>query len=750
MGGAEESHKLVLAEARTRYEGEAIRAWAATEHPGAPVQDLGEVDVTDLPATTTLIPARVVWLPPERNGDRRVSVADVLVLTNPRRPWARAQARIGKRSPDRVRVVAGDSATVESLRARYERTAAQDASFGEWVAVQASLASERAERQVIGDRYKVPRLVAEQISSSARFRAAAATLADQLGLPESQVVQGVTDKMSGFVATQSRLMDDILSAMLSQMHERTWKVAVDQSALDRLRDLNRSHALIFLPSHRSYVDPLVLAQVFREAQIPPTHVLGGNNMRLWPISTIARRSGMIFIRRKFGDDPLYKFAMRSYLAHLVEKRFNLEWYIEGGRSRTGKLRKPMLGLLAYVVDAAEQIPDADVMVVPTSIVYDQLHEIGAMAAESSGGTKKAENLAWLVKYVNAQRKVHLGTAWVRFGEPFSLRESLAEAGEGRARLEKVAFRVMDGINAATPISAISLASFALLGAEERAFTGEEIEQILKPLLDYIARRGLPGPDPGALSGDGLRHTLDELTRVGVLERFDGLTASVWWVTPGNYAVAAYYRNGALHHLVNRAIIELSMLAAGGGTLVADQGVEALELFPAAQNDALRIRDLLKFEFFFPPKEPFLSQLGAEMDLLSPEWRHIELDSAWAHTTLRAHARELVARRTLQPFLDAQVVVAERLLATGGEWPGNDAFLQSCLRSGRQLALQGKVKTDSVSKDLYASTLELAENRSLVKSAAPDLRDQRAAFLAEIEEVRARLAKIAAIEEAARP
>ncbi|NED60671.1 glycerol-3-phosphate acyltransferase, partial [Streptomyces sp. SID10244] len=82
------------------------------------------------------------------------------------------------------------------------------------------------------------------------------------------------------------------------------------------------------------------------------------------------RAGMIFIRRKFGGDPVYKFAMRSYLSFIVEKRFNLEWYIEGGRSRTGKLRKPMLGLLAYVVDAVEQLEDSDVMVVPTSIVYD--------------------------------------------------------------------------------------------------------------------------------------------------------------------------------------------------------------------------------------------------------------------------------------------------------------------------------------------------------------------------------------------
>lgn len=746
---ASQHDAVVLAETRTPFEREAVRRWAAATHPGVPVWDLPEADLSPLPEGTRLIPARVVWLPPVRNGERRVSMADVLALTNPRRPRAWSQERIGRKAPDRVRVVAGEAATLAELRDRYEQDVAQDTGFGDWVAVQASLSAERAERQIIGDRYKVPRLVAEQISSSARFRAGAAELAATLGRAEAQVVQEATDKMSTFVATQSRLMDDLFFSMLSLMHARTWTVSVDLATLDRLRRLNKSHALIFLPSHRSYVDPLVLADVLREHDFPPNHVLGGNNLQLWPISTIARRSGLIFIRRKFGDDPVYKFAMRSYLAHLVEKRFNLEWYIEGGRSRTGKLRKPMLGLLSYVVDAAEQIPDARVMVVPTSIVYDQLHEIGAMAAESAGGAKKAESLGWLVKYVNAQRKIHLGAARVRFGEPFGLLEALAEAGEGRARLEKLAFRVMDGINAATPVSATSLATFALLGAEERAFTEREIEDIVAPLLDYIARRGLPGPDPSLLRGLGLRHTLGELTGAGVLERYDGGTDPVWSIAAGNHAVAAYYRNGALHHLVNRAIVELSMLAAASGRLgTSQQGAEAL--LAASQEEALRIRDLLKFEFFFPAKEPFLSQLGAELDLLAPEWRKVEPDIEWAQDTLRQHGGALVARRTLQPFLDAQLVVAERLVALGEEWTDRDSFLAECLGYGRQLALQGRVKSrDSVSRELYAAALELAGNRDLVDPGAPDVAAGRRAFLAEIEELRGRLAQIAAIEEETR-
>lgn len=734
---------VVLAEAGTPYELETIIRWAAVRHAGARVAELASAGVDKLPPDTELLPVRVVWLPQLRNGERRVSMADVLALTNPRRPRAAAQRRIGKRSPDRVRVVAGEPATIANLRMKYENGVADGEPFASFIAVQASLSGERAERQLIGDRYKVPRLVAEQISSSARFRRNAAELAVQLGRPDPVVVQEATDQLSTFVATQSRIMDDLFAGIFRVMHERAWTVDVDLESLDSLRALSKSHALIFLPSHRSYMDPLVLADVLRGHNFPPNHVLGGNNLSFWPVGAIGRRAGMIFIRRKFGDDPIYKFAMRSYLAHLLEKRFNLEWYIEGGRSRTGKLRRPMLGLFSYVVDAVDQVPEVDAIVVPTSIVYDQLSEIGAMAAESAGATKKPEGIAWLLKYAREQR-THLGSARVRFGEPFSLRQALAESGDGRARLEKVAFKVMAGINTATPITATSLAGFALLGAEERAFTGQEIEAILSPLLDYIDERGLPGPQRAFCRGLGLRSTLGELTAAGVLERFDGGIDPVWSIAPGNHAVAAYYRNGAIHHFVNRAIVELGLLTAAELPMDTERDPEALPA--AAQHEVLRIRNLLKFEFFFPARGQFIKQLITELDLLAPDWRTVTPTPGWSRQILADHADALVARRTLQPFLDAQLVVAELLLTQGDRWSDDDEFLDRCVGLGTQFCLQARIRSkDSVSRELYAGALRLARNRDLVDPQSADVSRRRTEFLDEIEQLRSRLAEIADVE-----
>lgn len=740
---------IVLADARTDCERQVINEWAAVNHPGARVQSLGQVDFERLLPETELIPARVLWLPPIRRGERRVSLADAVVLSNPRRPPAFRQPQIRKRHPDRVRVVAGASATIDELAVRYEEKQAEGESFEAFVGMQAALAAERAELQVVGDRYKVPRLVAEQISSSARFQTAVADLAADLGRPVASVAQEATDKMSSFVATQSRLMRDVFTSTFSGLYERAWTVSVDLDTLGRLRTLNKSNSLIFLPSHRSYVDSLVLSGVLHQHDFPPNLVLGGNNLAFWPMGPIAQRAGTIFIRRQFGSDPVYKLAMRSYLTFIVEKRFNLEWYIEGGRSRTGKLRPPMLGLLAYVADAVERLDDVDATVVPTSIVYDQLPEIAAMAQESAGGAKRPEDLKWLLRYARGQR-VHRGEARVRFGEPFSLREALAESGEGPARLEKVAFKVMDEINAATPISATSLAGFALLGAADRAYTAAEIEAILAPLLTYIDSRGLPGPDPALCRGLGLLTTLSELTEAGVLQAYDGGPEQVWEIAPDNHAVAAYYRNGALHHFVDRAIVELGMLAVAEGAVspdLADGAAAPGAMLAVSQQEALRIRDLLKFEFFFPAKEEFLHRLGAELDLVAPEWRSVEPSQEWVHAALLDSAGQLFARRSLQTFFDAQLVVARQLAAVGAGAIDRDAFLHDCLGLGRQLAMQGVVHSrDSVSRDLYDSALKLAENRGAV-AATPDgdQLEARREWLAEVEQMRDRLARIAAIE-----
>lgn len=735
---------LVLADARTATEQELIAAWARAQHPSAELLYHDDpLLASRLESADDLVvaPVRITWLPRERDGDRRVRPADLLALTNPHRPWAFLQRRIVRADPQRARVTAGEPAPASDLRRRFSDEvggAGGAAGFAAFVARQASLALERAERQVIGDRYKVPRLVAEQITASARFRERVAELADRLGRPRDEVLDDATNALQEVAAVQSRLAIDVFRAVMGPLHKRAWNVEVDAAGLERLRELNRRHALVFLPSHRSYADPLVLAQVLDGHDFPRNHLVAGGNMAFWPIGPLGKRAGLIFIRRSFGDDDIYKLAVREYFGHLVAKRFNIEWYLEGGRTRTGKLRPPRYGLLRYLVDALSDNRAKDVVLVPVSIIYEQLEEVEAMAAEQSGAKKQAEGLRWLAGYARAQRR-NVGAAQVRFGEPLSLRERLDAAGEGPAQLEKVAFAVCDGINRATPVTASSLVTFALLGVRDRALTLDQVARVSAPLLEYIERRNIAAPLVQLRRPAGLRQALDALGEAGVVSAFTGGTEPVWSIAHGQRHVAAFYRNGAIHHLVNRAIVELAILGVARSSRSGDP-------LDAAWEDAVRLRDLLKFEFFFADKARFREELVEELELLDAGWRdHVGTPEDAA--ALLAASRMLVAHRALRSFLDAQLVVAHLLAARDPRSEiDRDAFIKECLGVGQQFLLQGKLHgAESVSAELYASALRQASNRDLVDPGREAVSTARDAFLEEIEEVLARLTRIAELE-----
>ncbi|GAA4841200.1 glycerol-3-phosphate 1-O-acyltransferase [Actinomycetospora corticicola] len=737
---------IVLGAARTAPERELIGEWAAQHHPGAPVcltpQDL-ERALADATPTAEVVPIRVTWLPPTRAAEwadgsgappKRPKAVDLLALIGHRRPPAFWQRRLARNAPDRVQVVEGEPATVADLTRRHADQAAEEP-LEDYVHRAGVLSCERAERAVIGDHYTVPRLVVEQIVASTAVREKVRELAEKEGRAFGEVLDAMRARLADLAAVQNPLSIDAFRTALSPMHTSAWQVEVDAETVEPLRALNRTAPLVFLPTHRSYADPLVLGEVLRDHDLPRNTVLGGNNMSFWPIGPLGKRAGVVFIRRSSGDDKVYRLALREYIAHLVTKRFNLEWYIEGGRSRTGKLRRPSMGLLSYLVGALDDGRVPDVQLVPTSLVYDRLYELDAMAAEQGGADKSAEGLGWMARYIRGQAR-NDGNARVRFGEPFSLAEALAEAGDGPNRLDKVAFAICDGINRATPATPTALVTFALLGTGGRALTHEQIRVSTEPLLDHLDALGRPGPREGLHDG-GLSRTLDRLVTGEVVERYDGGDEPVWSIREGRHRVAAFYRNGAIHHFVDRAIVEMALLAASR----APAGTDPVE---AAWTDALALRDLLKFEFFFPSKRRFSDAISAETDLIDVRWRERVAEGDGA-ADLLADARFLVAPRTLRSFVDAQWVVATKLAALDpAREVDRKAFTAECLGLGRQMLRQGRVaRPDSVSTELYASALDLAGNRGLLEDSS---REDRAAFLAEIDEVRGRLVELARLEE----
>jgi glycerol-3-phosphate O-acyltransferase len=619
------------------------------------------------------------------------------------------QAQIVRSEPDRYRVVAGEPARLRDLRRRFDSDPDADG-FGAFVGRQARLALERSERQVAGLQYKVPRLVVEEIEASSHFNTEVARLASELGRSEADVHAEAVSYLHEMAASHSRLAIDAWE-QFGRWLSRAYSVEVDERAVERIRRLSRRYPLAFLPSHRSYLDPLVLRTALHRAGFAPNHVLGGLNVSFWPIGPVARRSGVVFIRRSVRGEPVYKLVLREYIGYLVRKRFNVEWYIEGGRTRTGKLRPPRYGLLNYMVDSCRDGAASEVMLIPTSIVYDQLYEVGAMAAEEHGASKTPESLSWLVGYARAQGR-GFGKVRIRFGDPLPLSEALADAQEHEHAVERVAFEVCHRINRATPITETALVALALLGAEDRALTLSEVRTTLAPLLRYVRRRKLPMTGELDLRTDaGVRQALDALGRHGIIRRYDGGIEPVWSIAPERHLEAAFYRNSIIHFFVTRSIGELLLVHV-------DEQVGRGDPVGTGWDEGLRIRDVLKFEFFFARKRDFDRELRDELALIDPEWERREPEPGAAVAALTG-THLLMAPRVLTSFLEAYLVLAERLAAHDPSQPVDEQqLLAECLGVGHQYRLQRKIaSTESISRELFATALKLAVNRGLLATDA---------------------------------
>jgi len=571
------------------------------------------------------------------------------------------------------------------------------------------------------------------------FHERAHELAKQLGRDDASVLREATGYLNEISATHERFVTESWNRF-GRWLLRGYDMVSDDEQLARLRALDRTHSLIFLISHRSYFDIWVMPVALQAAGISPFFGFAGANMMFFPMGNVARRTGYMRLRRATVDTPVYRFALRSLEGQLVASRANIVWSIEGGRTRTGKLRPPRYGLLRYLVDAVESVEGPEAMIVPTSIVYDQLppREVAVTTSEAVGQRKRPENMRWLLSYAWRSHQ-RLGRVFVDIGEPLGLRQRLAELRaedpEAQHAVERVALDVSHRINRAAPVTPTAAVCVALLAAD-RALTLDGVLDTVRPLADYLRRRGWRVAGAAELTDRStVRRTLQELVASGVLTSYAGGTEAIWGIGKQQHLVAAFYRNSAIHVLILRSITELALLAVArrpdGSALT-------------AWDEALRLRDLLKFDFFFPRRRELGDELRAELALFDPDAPAVadEVTQADAQRWLEGAGLH-VAHLVLRPYLDAYLLVAERLaLAPFDEAFDEDMFLDECLRVGRQWVLERRLASEeSLSTEMFRSALKLARHRNLFATEDRTLLDRRAAFLQEIDRVRRDVAVI---------
>ena len=737
---------VFLLDARDGFERNLLLGWIENtrraEESGEPRSislpqngDLREfAGIAELDPDTWLQPLRVVWLPP-KYGESAGLLRDMFFARTVH-PNIFRRRRIAKHAPERMRFVSGQGATRSHLGNRCREVHGDAMELADFVRRQALITLERAERMARGARYKVPRLLPKDVFANREFRQTLANLAQQRDQDDASVMKKAERYLQEMAARQTPFTLDLIMALYraAARSNHDPKIDVDDAQLKRVATLLGTRPVVFLTSHKSMLDTMALSIVLFDTNLPLPLTFGGINLNTPGLGALARRAGIIFLRRSFQDNEVYKATFRRYIDYLIDKRFSLLWALEGTRSRTGKLLPPRFGLFNYVVESILRTQLFDVAFVPVSVAYEQITEVEDYATEQRGEKKKPEGATWMIRFLRPS-KPH-GKIFVRFGEELSItalasQQQLTAGPEDAGKqslVQNLALQVAYRMNAATPITATAVITLILLAAGNRALSLKEIQFLARSGLSLIRRRQLEVVGKVEFrEPETVKAMLAQLSATGIVSYFDEGRERLYGITEDQHLNAAYYRNTAIHHFVLDALVEIAALRAAESP----PGEREAALFRVA-ND---LREIFLFEFYFPRRTDYPAAISAVLQDRFKSWREALADGTEGVRTMLRESPPLLAHSVLRSFADAYRVVARALVELGdGAVADRAAFIADCLKLGRHMRLQGQLfSQEAVSKSLYESVVKLAAHRDLLRG-GPESVPGRKELLTELRDV----------------
>ena len=329
--------------------------------------------------------------------------------------------------------------------------------------------------------------------------------------------------------------------------------------LDALKAIAPGNEIVYVPSHRSHMDYLLLSYLLYTKGIVPPHIAAGINLNLPVIGPILRRGGAFFLRRSIRGSVLYSAVFTEYVAQLVAGGYSLEYFIEGGRSRTGRLLQPKGGMLAMTVRAFLRQPTRPVLFQPVYIGYEKLMEGDSYLDELTGKPKEKESIWQLLMGIPRVLRKNYGQVVVNFGEAIPLGDVLAQhAPEWNGQpleedekpqwlsdsIDALAQRIQVNVNRAADVNPINLLALALLSTPKHAMG--EADLLAQIALSKTLLEEVPYSDRVTVTPHTPEQIVAHGEEIAVLKRTAHPLGDVFSVDDDNAVLLSYFRNNVLH------------------------------------------------------------------------------------------------------------------------------------------------------------------------------------------------------------
>ena len=457
-----------------------------------------------------------------------------------------------------------------------------------------------------------------------------------------------------------KTFEKFLDASLSQLYDG---INFNDNGCN-LKELSLENNIVLVPNHQSHADYVAINYVYFKKYQSPLFVAGGNNLNIFPIGPLFRRSGCFFIRRTFANDILYKLTLEAYLYYMLTKGNPIEFFFEGGRSRTGKLLPPRYGLYQMLIEAHQAIDPAirkPLKFVPVSIVHEYVPEQKSLARELDGGKKQKENAAQVFGLVRLF-SYQFGNIHINIGKPIDL--PVIDPFTLKTQTQKLAFECFLEVGKNMRVTPTSILAMILLDEPTGALKWEEILGKARHMVDFCLKFKVPVTDsllPGNLE-KSLERAIDILIGNKKVEAIGNLTGNhvFYSIKDDSRKEILYFKNTVLHHFLVPWIVHMGWVNLFAGNI---SNVDDLKKFFMTQ------RKQLIHEFYLPTVKEFLTEtLEIVSDAIGREIKSLDECMELSHKELyQIVGKVSLFSRACNYLLEAYYICALTLKALSVEY-----------------------------------------------------------------------------------
>jgi glycerol-3-phosphate O-acyltransferase len=499
-------------------------------------------------------------------------------------------------------------------------------------------------------------------------------------------------------------------------------VVVDGEGIAKIRQVSKKMPFVIIPCHRSHIDYLLLSHMFYKNNIQMPFVAAGTNMFFFPMGYIFRKSGAFFLRRSFRGNELYAEVLARYVKVLLKEGLPLEFFIEGGRSRTGKMVMPKYGLLSMILQAYQEKACDDLAAIPVYIGYDRVIEEKAYLKELGGAPKEKEKTTDMIRSGKLLRKRY-GRVYMNVGEPILLKAYLSAqekpieemtVAERQSLYRRIGYTIVRAINKVSVVTPFALASSGLLCYDRRGISLGELRDVLALFFDYLSSQKVSFAMTFADREKAVGEALNLFDQSGLISRMgaedeeeEEVEEIVYSLEDDKRMNLEYYKNNILHYFLPVSFVATSVLASPEDMVPVNR----------IRDDYAFFKRLFRHEFIFDDQKDDLDEIAETLSYLRDRGMIAGFDKeekAWVEVKGRGRTNLLPFAGLIHNYMESYWVVVRGCYYLRKGPKAERDWLKNIRGLGERMYRKGEIRrAEALSQSNYQSAIRYLQDVNII-------------------------------------